>query len=152
MTIKFTGVNIQVFMAEDYPREWGLPEYQSEGAACFDLRAMDGWVLGTIATEFRTGLHFILPEGFVMLIFGRSGVGFKHGIRLSNCIGIIDSDYRGEVMIKLHNDTVVAKQISPGDRIAQAMVVPIPRVQFSVVDKLPLDTNRGVGGFGSTGS
>lgn len=138
-----------------------LPTYASDGSACFDLHAYisddrprdTAWepAWGGPATLIaRTGLAFEVPDGHVMLIFSRSGMGFKHDIRLANCVGVIDSDYRGEVMVKLTRDTGEAFSIVRGQRIAQALVLPLPRVQFEEVDRLS-PTARGAGGFGSTG-
>lgn len=135
-----------------------LPKYATDGAACFDLHAVapDEWAIyPTVPTTVRTGLSFEIPTGYVMLIFSRSGHGFKHDTRLANCVGVIDSDYRGEVMVKLTRDPNADTPIAPlrfrhGDRIAQAMVVPYPRVEFIEADSLT-DTERGAGGFGSTG-
>lgn len=127
-----------------------MPTYGSAGAACFDLYCVDG---GVVAYEdtFRTGLAFEIPEGHVMLVFSRSGHGFKNDTRLANCVGVIDHDYRGEVMVKLRCDSSVSSlTISSGDRIAQAMIVPYPKVEFAWADDLS-DTDRGTGGFGSTG-
>ena len=84
-----------------------------------------------------------------MLVFSRSGHGFKAGVRLANSVGVIDSDYRGEVMVKLTSDGG-SLQINAGDRIAQAMIVPVPRVQLEWVEELAA-TKRGHGGMGSTG-
>jgi dUTP pyrophosphatase len=99
----------------------------------------------------KTGLAFEIPEGYVMKVYSRSGHGFKNGIRLANGTGIIDSDYRGEVMVKMHNDGDTAVLITAGERIAQAMIEPIQQVSFEVVDELS-DTARGSGGLGSTGT
>jgi dUTP pyrophosphatase len=129
------------------------PTYGTEGAACFDLRAIEpdktnvGFLRPLIV---RTGLAFEVPQGHVMLIFSRSGHGFKSDVRLANCVGVIDEDYRGEVMVKLTGDGPEALQVKEGDRIAQAMLMPVPRVQFEVCEQLTL-TDRGAGGFGSTG-
>lgn len=139
-----------------------VPQYATPGAACFDLHA-DGlhWSdtekeSGRTVTQdrpgkFGTGLAFAVPDGHVLLVFSRSGHGFKNAVRLSNCVGVIDSDYRGEVAVKLSADTYGALVVKPGDRIAQAMLVPIPRVAFQLVEQLP-ETERGSGGFGSTGA
>ncbi len=91
-----------------------------------------------------------------MLIFSRSGHGFNHNARLANCVGVIDSDYRGEVLVKLSMDDEFCDPetelyIRPGDRIAQAMLVQVPRCEFEVVEQLTI-TERGAGGFGSTGA
>lgn len=129
-----------------------IPQYATQGAACFDLSCTNSVVIapGREHLALRTGLAFEIPEGYVMLVYGRSGHGFKNGIRLANCVGVIDSDYRGEVMVKLHNDSDRALSVAAGDRIAQAMIVPVTQVAFEAVDELS-DTDRGTGGFGSTG-
>lgn len=139
-----------------------IPEYATAGAACFDLHAIvDGGDIkdGVVAVQpvfnnqsatYRTGLAFEIPEGYVMMVHSRSGHGFKNGVRLSNCVGVIDSDYRGEVMVKLHNDSRFAFNVYNGDRIAQAMIIPVQQVGFEVVQELS-NTERGAGGFGSTG-
>ena len=85
-----------------------------------------------------------------MLVFSRSGHGFNNGLRLANCVGVIDSDYRGQVKAKVHNDSNTTYQVKAGERIAQAMIVPIALVKFMVVDELS-STERGEGGGGSTG-
>lgn len=131
-----------------------IPEYATYGAACFDLHAIsDGPVdlYENCSAQFKTGLSFEVPENHVMLVFSRSGHGFKSGVRLSNCTGVIDSDYRGEVQVKLIKDTPGILSISNGDRIAQAMIIPVDKVDFEEVDELS-DTIRGTGGFGSTGA
>lgn len=132
-----------------------VPQYATEGAACFDLHAVspDDWAIyPSVPSTVRTGLSFEIPQGYVMLIFSRSGHGFKHDTRLANCVGVIDSDYRGEVMVRLSRDSSQAQPLAlkEGDRIAQAMVVPYPRVEFVEADQLS-NTERGTGGFGSTG-
>ena len=130
-----------------------IPTYATEGAACFDLYSIDsGSILPGIthAPTLRTGLAIQVPEDYVMLAFSRSGHGFKNGIRLANCVGVIDSDYRGEVMVRLQNDDGHQFEIKVGDRIAQAMIIPVSQVSFEVVEELS-ETKRGDGGFGSTG-
>jgi len=139
-----------------------LPRYASAGAACFDLHAIGSVQLelnNSRTQRFRTGLSFEIPKGWVMLIFSRSGHGFKFDTRLANCVGVIDADYRGEVMVKLtfDGDMDGSDEVNPvpffgqNDRIAQAMLVQIPQVELVEVDELS-DTVRGSGGFGSTGS
>lgn len=129
-----------------------LPEYATDGSACLDLRCVEYADVAPLDSHvFRTGLVVEVPEGHVMLIFSRSGHGFKNGVRLSNCVGVIDSDYRGEVMVKLHNDSRTTFGFEPCDRIAQAMIVPIPRVDIVETYELT-ETARGDGGFGSTGN
>ena len=133
------------------------PTYATDGSACFDLYAIEVSGGGDYSTAMcRTGLAFEIPEGYVMLIFSRSGHGFNKNTRLANCVGVIDSDYRGEVMVKLTRDGALRDETprllaQDGDRIAQAMVVPVPRVTFHVVEQLSI-TERGAGGFGSTGA
>jgi dUTP pyrophosphatase len=133
------------------------PAYAAEGSACFDLHAIldndvhADAILPGCSFVVRTGLAFEVPPGHVLQIFSRSGHGFKHGVRLANGTGIVDADYRGEVLVCLHNDNPDdAFVINNGDRIAQAMVVPVPRVTFRAVEQLSI-TERGAGGFGSTG-
>lgn len=126
------------------------PTLGTSGAAAFDLCSVeDGFVSLTPAT-FDTGLQVEIPPGFVLLVFSRSGHGFKFGVRLANGTGVIDSDYRGNVMVRLVSDGD-GMPVKRGDRIAQAMIVPIPVVRW-VEDKNLSETARGEGGMGSTGS
>lgn len=130
-----------------------LPEYATAGAGCFDLTAcLSEPMTGTGTSPsviVPTGLAFEIPEGHVMLLFSRSGHGFKKAVRLANCVGVIDSDYRGEVLVKLTRDAQGMIHVEPGEPIAQAMVVPVPRVELIEVEELT-ETERGEGGFGST--
>lgn len=134
-----------------------LPSYGTDGAACFDLHCYAPGAVPTVmgpnaAATFNTGLSVEIPPGFAMLIFSRSGHGFKNDVRLANCVGVIDSDYRGEIAVRLAADRHVwSLPVDHGDRIAQAMLVPVERVQFIEVEELS-DTARGSGGFGSTGN
>lgn len=143
-----------------------VPQYATEGAACFDLVAatVDGnthigkHVDTGAPLTCGTGLAFEVPTGHVMLVFSRSGHGIRDGVRLSNCVGVIDEDYRGEVLVQLTQDERMDRQgfdlvstwIKPGERIAQALILPVPRVTFEVSEQLSI-TDRGQGGFGSTG-
>lgn len=130
---------------------FNLPKKASAGAACFDIQSADDTEIAPRhAGIVRTGLKFKLPENHVMLIFSRSGHGFKHNVRLSNCVGIIDSDYRGELKISLQNDGDETFSVRYGDRVAQGLIVPIPQVVM-VAGVVIADTARGAGGFGSTG-
>ena len=131
------------------------PFYASAGAAAMDLHAcLDEPV--TIApgelVSIPTGIAIALPSAaYVALVFARSGLGVKHGIALSNGVGVIDSDYRGEIKVGLTNLSRTPYTISPADRIAQLAVVPV--VQVNPVPVADLDeTERGSGGFGSTGT
>ena len=134
------------------------PTYATDGSACFYLHAIldndvkAGAILPGCSFVVRTGLAFEVPPGHVLQLFSRSGHGFQHGVRLANGTGIVDADYRGEVLVCLHNDNPDdAFVIHNGDRIAQAMVVPAPRVTFHVVEQLSI-TERGESGFGSSGN
>lgn len=138
-----------------------IPAYATEGAACFDLHAakVNGNThLGDVVYPGHpvlcdTGLAFEVPAGHVMLIRSRSGLAFKHGIEAFH--GTIDSDYRGPVVVMLScehlDDDEPPVRINPGDRVAQAMIVPVPAVRFELVESLS-ETRRGSGGFGSTGA
>ena len=140
------------------------PTYAHAGDACFDLYAatVEGYSKIPISLSegcsvtCGTGLAFEVPESHVMLVFSRSGMGFKHGIRLANCTGIVDHGYAGEVMVKLTSDEAADHDSKPpevikaGMRIAQAMIIPVESCEFEVVEQLAL-TERGDGGFGSSG-
>lgn len=130
-----------------------IPQYATSGAACFDLHAIKGGEVfalgGTLAC--RTGLAFEVPAGHAMLIYSRSGHGFRNSVRLVNSVGVIDSDYRGEVAVKLCNDSPLDFSVEPGDRIAQALIVKVPAVELIEADSLE-ETERGAAGFGSTGN
>ena len=131
-----------------------LPYYATPGSAAMDLHAcLDGAV--TIPAGERrvipTGLAIALPSAdYVALVFARSGLGIKHGVAPANCVGVIDSDYRGEILVGLQNSGGSEFTIQPGDRIAQLMVVPVVQPRLRLVDELD-ETGRGTGGFGSTG-
>ena len=130
-----------------------LPQRQTEGAAGYDLRAC---VEAPVTLEpgegysFPTGLAGEIPQGLVGLIFCRSGLGVKHGVSLPNCVGVIDSDYRGELIVPLRNFGDKAYTIQPGERIAQLVLVPVFLPPVAEVEELS-ETQRGTGGFGSTG-
>jgi dUTP pyrophosphatase len=127
-----------------------VPVYATDGSGAFDLFCTNqSSVLPT--GYFQTGLSFEIPKGYTLLLFSRSGHGFSKDIRLANCVGVIDSDYRGELKIKLTNDGVHHQVFKAGDRIAQGIVIETPRVTFNLVEELE-ETERGEGGFGSTGS
>lgn len=130
------------------------PFYASTGAAAMDLHACIDEAV-TIPAGGRavipTGIATALPSAdYVALVFARSGLGIKHGVAPANCVGVIDSDYRGEVLVGLQNSGGVDYTIQPGDRIAQLMITPVVQAQIQMVDELD-DTARGAGGFGSTG-
>lgn len=129
------------------------PKYQSAGAACFDLHCVDGGFIecGQSVT-FRIGISCEIPVGFALLIHSRSGHGFKHGVRLANGTGVVDSDFRGELEVRLRNDHgYLDFNVRDGDRIAQAMLIAAPQYEILEVSELT-DTVRGTQGFGSTGA
>ena len=136
-------------------REIPAPYYASPGAAAMDLHACTDEAV-TIPAGGRavipTGIAIALPgPEYVALIFARSGLGIKHGVAPANCVGVIDSDYRGEILVGLQNSGQEDYTIQPGDRIAQLMLTPVIQAQISLVEELPA-TQRGAGGFGSTGT
>ena len=100
--------------------------------------------------KIGTGLSLELPDGYFGAVFARSGLAAKHCIRPSNCVGVCDSDYRGEYMVFMHNDSEEPYTINPGDRIAQLVIMPYLSVEFQETDTLS-ETGRGSAGFGSTG-
>ena len=128
-----------------------MPVRATEGSACFDLCTLEGGAIRAgEAQMFRTGLAVEMPSYCVMLLFSRSGHGAKYNLRLANCVGVIDSDYRGEIMVSLYNDSNVMRNIAAGESIAQAMIVELPFCHIKEVTTLT-KTARGEGGFGSTG-
>ena len=130
-----------------------LPTAGSRYAAGYDLYAcLDApmEVPPHATVKVGTGLAFAVPEGWFGAIFARSGLATKQGLRPANCVGVCDSDYRGEYIIAIHNDSAETRFISPGDRIAQLVLLPCMAADFSLSDTLP-DTERSDGGFGSTG-
>ena len=130
-----------------------LPTYGSEFSAGADLYAVaDGDItFQPNETKFvRTGLAMEIPEGYAGLIYARSGLACKRGLAPANKVGVVDSDYRGEVMVALHNHSAVEQTISAGERIAQLVVTPCLKATFTEAEALN-ETVRGEGGFGSTG-
>lgn len=148
MTLKLKAVSPKL------GKELPWPSRATEGSAGLDLAAcIDRDV--TIAPRqlvcIPTGVAIALPgPEYVALVFARSGLGIKHGIALSNGVGVIDSDYRGELQVGLSNLSDTPYTIRPGDRIAQLVVTPVVLPQVEIVEELE-DTGRGTGGFGSTG-
>lgn len=131
-----------------------VPSYGSACAAGADLYAAPQAPIeiGTGETALiPTGLAMELPEGFAGLIYARSGLASKKGLAPANKVGVIDSDYRGEVLVALHNHGKVSQTVEPGERIAQLIIAPYVTANFILSDSLG-DTERGAGGFGSTGT
>ncbi len=130
-----------------------IPTRGSAQAAGYDLYAAidEAVTIKAHTTEkIGTGLAIAVPDGYFGAIFARSGLAAKQGLRPANCVGVADSDYRGEYIVALHNDTNSDKVIEPHERIAQLVVMPYLSVEFEETDTLS-ETARGEGGFGSTG-
>ena len=130
-----------------------LPTRGSEYAAGYDLHACleeDVIILPGQTVKIGTGLAVAVPEGYFGAVFARSGLASKEGLRPANCVGVCDSDYRGEYIIAMHNDSETARTVRNGDRIAQLVILPFLPAEFEEGDSLP-ETARGAGGFGSTG-
>lgn len=145
-------IDVKIKMTRNMP----APEYATDGAAAMDLRAaLDEGECVILEPGKRalipTGVH-VSPErkDVVAIVAARSGLGIKHGISLSNGIGVIDSDYRGEIGVGLINNGDKSFKIERGDRIAQLMFMPVCIAHFTLCDSLD-ETERGEGGFGSTG-
>ena len=131
-----------------------IPTYGTEYSAGADLYALlDSSVeIAPHETAFiHTGISVEIPEGYCGLIFARSGLASKRGLAPANKVGVIDADYRGEVMVALHNHSDKIATVDPGERIAQLAIVPFLKAEFEESDDLS-DTIRGEGGFGSTGT
>ena len=132
-----------------------IPARATDGSAGLDLRACIAEAVTLQPNEpamIPTGLAIALPSSdLAAMIFARSGLAVKHGIALSNGVGVVDSDYRGEFMGALHNHSSQPQAVAPGERIAQMVITPVLAVSFNEVDELE-ETGRGAGGFGSTGT
>jgi len=134
-----------------------VPKYATDGSGAFDLFATSVEKIHDNVYRVGTGLSFEIPKGYGLFILSRSGQGFNFNTRLSNCVGLIDSDYRGEVKVQLHSDIVLTEDTdfdkltyNVGDRIAQGLLLQIPKVSFLQVEQLS-ETKRATDGFGSTG-
>ncbi len=131
-----------------------VPTYGSPFSAGADLYACEKEPV-TIepgkTVLIHTGLSFEIPEGFAGLIYARSGLATKKGLAPANKVGVIDADYRGEVMVSLFNQSGIPQTVEPGERLAQMIITPFLKADFTVSDELS-DTLRGQGGFGSTGT
>ena len=141
--IKYTKLN-------EYAQE---PTRGSAAAAGYDLYAAISnsvTIPAHSTVKIGTGLAFALPDNTFAAIFARSGLATKQGLRPANCVGVCDSDYRGEYIVAVHNDTNEEKVIEPNERIAQMVLMPYIQMIFKEVDNLD-ETERGVNGFGSTG-
>lgn len=131
-----------------------LPAYGSADAAGADLYALTDGPVAIAPGEtvlLHTGLAFAIPKGYVGLVYARSGLAAKQGLAPANKVGVIDADYRGELMVALHNHSGEPRTVENGERIAQLVIAPYLTARFDPVDELD-GTERGSGGFGSTGS
>ena len=131
-----------------------LPTYGTEYSAGADLYALSDEKIDIApgaTTLVHTGLSIEIPEGYCGLIFARSGLASKRGLAPANKVGVIDADYRGEVMVALHNHSNESASVECGERIAQLAIVPFLKAEFELAGELS-DTIRGEGGFGSTGT
>ena len=152
-------VNIKVSWSDTADRDLGLPTYETAGAAGADLRANLPYDLRDAGIEISpggralipTGLRLEIPIGYEVQVRARSGLALKHGITLANAIGTIDSDYRGDLGVILWNGGADVFRVTHGMRIAQMVVAPVVQATFAIVDALD-ETDRGAGGFGSTGA
>lgn len=131
-----------------------LPTYGSEYAAGADLYALpdEDVVIAPHETKFiHTGLAMEIPEGYAGLVYARSGLASKRGLAPANKVGVVDADYRGEIMVALHNHSDKEQVVAAGERVAQIVIAPFLKACFEEADELS-QTVRGVGGFGSTGT
>ena len=135
-------------------QEWAMPAYATTGSAGLDLRACLDTAIDIAAGEtvlVKTGLAIYIEDpNFAGLILPRSGLGHKHGIVLGNLVGLIDSDYQGELMISVWNRGQNTFRLEPGERLAQYVLVPVVHAEFEQVEEF-VATERGAGGFGHTG-
>ncbi len=144
-------VKVKVKKLSDKAR---LPEYGSLFSAGADLYAVtDGKteILPGQTKMIKTGISAEIPEGYAGLVYARSGLASKRGLAPANKVGVIDSDYRGEIMVALHNHSTEKQEVDDGERIAQLVITPFLRAEFEEAESLS-ETERGSGGFGSTGT
>ena len=128
------------------------PTFGTEFSAGADLYSTEKVVIGVGETKLiKTGLALEIPVGYVGLIYARSGLATKRGLAPANKVGVIDSDYRGEIMVALYNQSGVEQVVEQAERVAQMVITPYLKVEYQQVEDLT-DTARGQGGFGSTGS
>ena len=131
-----------------------LPTYGSDFSAGADLYAVTDEPIEILPNQTKlvgTGLAMEIPEGYAGLIYARSGLASKRGLAPANKVGVVDADYRGEIMVALHNHSDKAQTVEPKERIAQLVVTPFLKAEYYETETLT-DTTRGAGGFGSTGT
>ena len=147
--VKNTAVSIKVKHTGKFP----LPKYASSGAAAMDLVAEIGRSQHIIQGSNQlipTGIAVSIPKGYCLKIYARSGIADKRGLAPSNAVGLVDSDYTGQIFVSLANNSEVTQYIEPGERIAQIMLEKVIPFEWEQVNELE-ETDRGIGGFGSTG-
>lgn len=130
------------------------PTRGSKDAAGFDLYCSESSIVEILpgsTVKIHTGIQMEIPDGYVGLLFARSGIAIKKGLRPANAVGVIDSDYRGEIIVALHNDSNTAQYVNPGDRVAQLVIVKYFAPSLKEVIEDLSETERGEGGFGSSG-
>ncbi len=128
-----------------------VPTHGTSASAGADLYALEAVTVPAGETVLvHTGIALAIPEGYAGFIYARSGLATKSGLAPANKVGVIDADYRGEIMVALHNHSATPRTVEAGERVAQLVVAPFLRTEFSLCDSLD-DTERGAGGFGSTG-
>ena len=146
ITTKPTKVKIKVLNEDAI-----IPTRGSEKAAGYDLYSTkDETIMPHETVKIGTGLAIAVPNGYFGGIFARSGLSTKQGLRPANCVGVLDSSYRNEVIVPLYNDSNEVRIVKNGDRIAQLIILPVYDTNMEVVDELD-ETDRGLGGFGSSG-
>ena len=131
-----------------------VPTKASDGAAGYDLYNLPGadvMIPGRSTKMLRTGIAMEIPEGYMGLVFARRGMASKRGLAPANKVGVIDSDYRGEIMVAMHNSMLTEQWVGEGERMAQICFVPVMQAELEECDSLD-ETARGSGGFGSTGA
>lgn len=149
--LDYYGINIKMKKLNNFAK---FPTRGSFDAAGYDLYAATNQIIDIAphsTVKIGTGLSFELPKRTFAAIFPRSGIATKRGLRPANCVGVCDSDYRGEYIVALHNDTDEVQRVEPGERIAQMILLPFIEMTFTEVKDLS-DTDRGDGGFGSSGT
>ena len=129
-----------------------LPTYGTSFSAGADLYALQGETIAPGETKLiHTGLAMEIPEGYGGFLYARSGLATKRGLAPANKVGVIDADYRGEIMVAMYNQSDKVQSVDAGERVAQLAIVPFLKVEFTETEQLS-DTVRGEGGFGSTGT
>ena len=147
-------MNIELKILDDRLRD-AMPAYATPGSAGLDLRACLSEPLTLAPNAWQlvpTGMAMHLCDpGYAAMILPRSGLGHKHGIVLGNLVGLIDSDYQGQLMVSAWNRSDVPYTLQPMERLAQLVIVPVVQASFTLVDEFGVNSERGVGGYGSTG-